>query len=75
MASLLKVFWPYVVYDTVFDNRRVVEELGHAPKPFSEYAGPVLDFALEQGFRYPYAPWPEGLRWPVERERATGGYA
>jgi nucleoside-diphosphate-sugar epimerase len=58
-ASLLKVFWPYVVFDTVFDNRRVVEELGVAPKPFSAYAPHVLDFALEHGFAYPYLPWPE----------------
>jgi thioester reductase-like protein len=59
-ASLLKVFWPYVVFDTVFDNRHVVEELGVAPTPFSEYAAPVLDFALAHGFTYPYRPWPEG---------------
>lgn len=59
-ASLLNVFWPYVVFDTVFDNRRVVEELGEQPVPFSEYAGPVLDFALEHGFAYPYQPWPAG---------------
>jgi thioester reductase-like protein len=61
-ASLLQVFWPYVVFDTVFDNRRVVEELGEAPKPFSSYAGPVLDFALDHGFAYPFEPWPAGLR-------------
>jgi thioester reductase-like protein len=61
-ASLLRVFWPYVVYDTIFDNRRVVEELGEAPMPFSSYAGPVLDFALEHGFAYPFKPWPEGQR-------------
>ncbi|MFI5306449.1 MAG: SDR family oxidoreductase [Polyangiales bacterium] len=58
-ASLLKVFWPYVVFDTVFDNSRVVEELGAAPRPFSAYAGQVLDFALEHGFEYPHLPWPE----------------
>jgi nucleoside-diphosphate-sugar epimerase len=59
-ASLLRVFWPYVVFDTVFDNRRVVEELGEAPKAFSEYAAPLLDFALAHDFTYPFKPWPEG---------------
>jgi thioester reductase-like protein len=59
-ASLLHVFWPYVVFDTVFDNQRVVEELGQKPVPFSEYAGPVLDFAIEHAFAYPYEAWPTG---------------
>ncbi len=69
-ASLLKVFWPYVVFDTVFDNRRVVEELGAAPPPFSAYAPAVLDFALEHGFNYPYRPWPEA-RALQQEEAAT----
>jgi thioester reductase-like protein len=59
-ASLMGVFWPYVVYDTVFDNRRVVEELGEAPQPFSRYGSAVLDFALEHDFRYPHVPWTAG---------------
>jgi thioester reductase-like protein len=59
-ASLMRVFWPYVVFDTVFDNRRVIEELGDAPVPFSRYGSAVLDFALEHDFRYPYVPWPAG---------------
>jgi hypothetical protein len=62
-ASLLRVFWPYVVFDTVFDNRRVVEEMGEAPPAFSDYAPQVIDFALANGFSYPYRPWPE--RTPV----------
>jgi thioester reductase-like protein len=57
-ASLMRVFWPYVVYDTVFDNRRVVEELGEAPQPFSRYGSAVLDYALAHDFSYPYQPWP-----------------
>jgi len=56
----MHVFWPYVVYDTVFDNKRVVEELGEAPQAFSRYGSRVLDFALEHDFRYPYAPWSAG---------------
>jgi len=59
-ASLMNVFWPYVVYDTVFDNRRVVEELGEAPQPFSRYGSAVLDFAIKHDFRYPYVPWSPG---------------
>jgi thioester reductase-like protein len=59
-ASMLNVFWPYVTYDTVFDNRRVVEELGEAPLPFGEYGSRVLDFALDHNFTYSYQRWPEG---------------
>jgi thioester reductase-like protein len=58
-ASLLNVFWPYVVFDTVFDNRRVVEELGEAPQSFGDYGSRVLDFALDHDFTYPYLPWPD----------------
>ena len=57
-ASLMKVFWPYLVYNTVFDNSRVCEELGESPVPFSKYAYPLLQFALGGGFRYPYVDWP-----------------
>jgi thioester reductase-like protein len=62
VASLLRVFWPYVVYDTVFDNTRVIEELGEAPVRFGDYAQPVLDFAVEHDFTFPYQAWPEGQR-------------
>jgi len=58
-ASLLKVFWPYLVWNTVFDNSRVVEELdGEAPARFSGYAYPLLKFSRENKFRYPAKPWP-----------------
>ena len=58
-ASLLKVFLPYLVWNTVFDNSRVVAELGRAPAPFSSYCFPLLRFARENRFRYPYREWPE----------------
>lgn len=59
-ASLMKVFWPYLTYDTVFDNSRIVEELGGArPRPFPEYAYPLLRFAVGGGFSYPHRPWPD----------------
>ena len=57
-ASLLKVFMPYLVFDTVFDNARVVEELGRTPAPFADYAFALFRFATENNFRYPYVPWP-----------------
>jgi thioester reductase-like protein len=60
VASLLNVFWPYVTFDTVFDNRRVVEELGEAPRSFGEYGSQVLDFALDHDFSYPFQRWPDG---------------
>ena len=59
-ASLMKVFWPYLTYDTVFDNSRIVQELGgERPRPFPEYAHPLLRFAVDGKFSYPYRPWPE----------------
>jgi thioester reductase-like protein len=57
-ASLLKVFWPYLDWNTVFDNSRVVAELGEAPAKFSTYAFPLLKFSRENKFRYPAKPWP-----------------
>jgi len=57
-ASLLKVFMPYLVFDTVFDNTRIVEELGSEPAPFSSYAHGLFNFATETDFTYPYTPWP-----------------
>jgi thioester reductase-like protein len=57
-ASLLKVFMPYLCFDTVFDNTRVVSELGERPAPFSSYASRLLDFAVDHDFSYPYRPWP-----------------
>jgi hypothetical protein len=57
-ASLLKVFWPYLDWNTVFDNSRVVAELGEAPAKFSTYAYPLLRFSRDNKFRYPAKPWP-----------------
>jgi len=59
-ASLLKVFWPYLDWNTVFDNSRVVSELGEAPVKFSTYALPLLKFSRENHFHYPVRPWPSG---------------
>jgi thioester reductase-like protein len=59
-ASLLKVFWPYLTWNTVFDNSRVVAELGEAPAKFSTYGYPLLMFSRKNKFRYPAKSWPEG---------------
>jgi len=65
-ASLLKVFLPYLVWNTVFDNTRVVAEMGRAPAPFSSYCFPLFRYAKKNQFRYPYREWPAGA------ERITG---
>jgi thioester reductase-like protein len=59
-ASLLKVFLPYLVWNTVFDNSRVVAELGRAPAPFSSYCFPLFRYAKKNQFHYPYRGWPSG---------------
>jgi thioester reductase-like protein len=68
-ASLLKVFMPYLVWDTVFENSRVVAEMGRAPEPFSKYCYPLLQFSRDHHFSYPYRPWPESAA--MVREDAT----
>jgi len=60
-ASLLKVFMPYLTWNTVFDNGRVVAEMGKKPAPFSEYCYPLLKFSRENDFEYRYQPWPAAL--------------
>jgi len=57
-ASLLKVFIPYLVWNTVFDNTRAVTETGRSPAPFSAYSYPLLKFAREGNFTYDYKEWP-----------------
>jgi thioester reductase-like protein len=57
-ASLMKVFMPYLVWNTVFDNTRVITELGRQPVPFSQYSFPLLKFSRENNFEYNYKPWP-----------------
>ncbi|HET9531983.1 MAG TPA: SDR family oxidoreductase [Blastocatellia bacterium] len=57
-ASLLKVFIPYLVWNTVFDNTRIVAETNQTPAPFSEYSYPLLKFAREGHFKYSYREWP-----------------
>jgi len=57
-ASLMKVFMPYLTWNTVFDNTRVTAELGKKPVPFSEYCYPLMKFSSGNNFEYNYRPWP-----------------
>jgi thioester reductase-like protein len=61
-ASLLKVFWPYLTWNTVFDNSRVVAEMQESPAKFSGYGHALLKFSRENHFRYPAKPWPGDAR-------------
>ncbi|OFV99924.1 MAG: hypothetical protein A3F68_10180 [Acidobacteria bacterium RIFCSPLOWO2_12_FULL_54_10] len=61
-ATLLKVFWPYLIWNTVFDNSRVVSELGKSPSLFTDYCLPLLKFSKEHNFKYPYQDWPNSAQ-------------
>ena len=64
-AALLKVFLPYLYWNTVFDNSRVVTELGRKPVVFSEYSHPLLRYSKQSNFQYAYQPWPNETRESV----------
>jgi thioester reductase-like protein len=72
-ASLLKVFWPYLDWNTVFDNSRVAAELGETPAKFSAYAYPLLRFSRENKFRYPAKLWPSAV--PATEKTIVAGSA
>ncbi len=74
-ASLMKVFWPYLDWNTVFDNSRVVAELGESPAKFSSYAYPLLKFSRENKFRYPAKPWPSADSAPAPKTVAGSARA
>lgn len=57
-AALMKVFMPYLTFNTVFDNTRIVTELGRKPVPFSQYSYPLLKFSRETNFAFAYQGWP-----------------
>jgi len=61
-AALMKVFLPYLNWNTVFDNTRVTSEMGRKPSLFSQYSFPLLRFSREHNFEYPYQPWPESTK-------------
>ena len=61
LASLLKVFLPYLLWNTVFDNQRVVQETGRSPANFTDYGFPLFEFSRKNHFTYPYREWPEAV--------------
>ncbi len=67
VASLLDVFLPYITYDTVFDNTRIVTELGERPPSFLGYGPSTYRWARAHRFRYPHAPLPASLRERLPR--------
>ena len=54
----MKVFIPYLVWNTVFDNNRVTSELGRKPVPFSQYSFPLLKLSRDTNFTFRYQDWP-----------------
>jgi thioester reductase-like protein len=74
-ASLMKVFLPYLIYDTVFDNTRIQKVLGRAPAPFPDYCSGLFQFATEGNFKYPYKPWPEDVAAAARRSPRNNGIA
>jgi len=58
LAALLKVFLPYLVWNTVFDNRRVAAETGRTPARFTDYCYPLYNFSIQNHFTFPYREWP-----------------
>ena len=65
LATLMKVFLPYLVWNTVFDNGRVVAEMGRKPAPFSQYCFPLMQFSRENHFMYKHRDWPSGAAQAV----------
>ena len=61
-AALMKVFMPYLTWNTVFDNARVTTEMGRKPVPFSQYSFPLLRFSRQNNFTYPYREWPTSAK-------------
>ncbi len=60
-AAMMDAFWPYLDWDVVFDNERVVQETGLRPTPFTNYGAALFRFCTEGRFRYPYRPLPPVL--------------
>jgi long-chain acyl-CoA synthetase len=61
-ASLLKVFMPYLVWNTVFANDRIKGETGLEPAPFSSYCYQLFRFAKDGNFTYNYRDWPAAAK-------------
>ena len=73
VATLLKVFLPYLTWNTVFDNSRVISEMDRRPVPFSQYCYGLLKFSRENHFLYPYKEWPRAADASNLREARPAG--
>jgi len=61
IGALMKVFLPYITFNTVFDNQRIVEELGEAPIPFTDYCASLYTWSKANNYAYPHRPLPPGV--------------
>jgi nucleoside-diphosphate-sugar epimerase len=57
VGSLVSVFLPYILWNTVFDNTRVTTEIGSSPTPFTRYCGPLYTWSKQQRFKYTPTPF------------------
>ena len=71
VGSLMKVFLPYITYDTVFDNTRATSELGVSPVLFTDYCAGLYTFATGCDFKYPYRDIPAGAAAPATGNEAA----
>ena len=55
-GAVMKVFWPYITYDTVFDHTRAVTELGRTPARFETYCAGMYRYAKSVKFQNPRRP-------------------
>jgi nucleoside-diphosphate-sugar epimerase len=74
-AVLLKVFLPYLYWNVVFDNSRVVAEMGRAPERFSNYCYPLLKFSRENHFEYPFQEWAAAESGAAARTSAGAAFS
>jgi thioester reductase-like protein len=56
IGAVLKVFWPYIVYDTVFANTRASAAVGRPPTPFPAYCAGLFEWATARRYSYPHIP-------------------
>ena len=72
VGSLFKVFLPYITFDTVFDNRRAVEELGEMPTSFLQYGPAFAQWCKEQHYSFPYEPLPKQKKPMISAQMQAG---
>lgn len=52
-GAVMRVFWPYLTQNVVFDNTRICEQLQDRPPPFVEWCAPMYEYAVAQGMVNP----------------------